>query len=84
MHLEDAALCVNQWECPANLIGRTEDRRYNPLVRERRFHETVKVRSDYDSHESLSSKRRDGAVRSGRLFLTFLALPFVRFPIRTQ
>ena len=39
MHLEDAALRVNQWECTLNLIGGTQDRRYNPLIGEGGFHE---------------------------------------------
>ena len=48
MHLEDAALRVNQRECTLNLIGGTQDRRYNPRIAEGGFHEMVNIRGDDD------------------------------------
>ena len=75
MHLEDAALRVNQRECALNLIGGTQDRRYNPFIGESGFHETVKIRGQDDSYESFCGQCRDSAVRRSWLFLALVAFP---------
>ena len=45
MHLEDAALCVNQRERTLNLIGGTQDCRHDSFIFEGSFHETVRRRA---------------------------------------
>ena len=84
MYLEDAALCVNQRKCALNLIGGTQDRRFNLLIAEGGFHEMVKIRCDDDFYESLCGQCRDGAVCRRRLFFALLTLQVVRFPIPTE
>ena len=79
MHLEDTASCVNQWECTLNLIGGTQDRRYNPLIGEGGFHQTIKIRCDDNSDKPPYSQRRGSAVCRSWLFLAVLAFLVIRF-----
>ncbi len=84
MNFKDTALRVNQRESTLNLIRRTQDRRYNSCVGKGGFHETVKIRGDDDSYESLRGQRRDGVMCYRRLFLILLAFLVIRFPVRTK
>ena len=84
MYLKDTALCVNQREGTLNLIGGTQNRRFNSLLTESGFHETVKIRGDNDFYESLHSQCRDGAMCRRRFFLSLLSLLVVWFKIRAK